>query len=72
MAKRKQTIAQTVRRALKEKMRTEGAGLFQVSKQCGVHYGQLGNFLKGEDRADIRLSTLERICDYLGASVKIE
>lgn len=39
--------------------------LSRVARDAGVDHQTLRRFV-GEDEADIRLSTIERLCDYLG------
>jgi len=55
------TMEDRLRKAITASKQT----LYRVAKGAGINYSVLFNFVKGS-RRDIRLSTVQALCEYLG------
>ena len=55
-----------IRQAIVRTFKKSGQTRYQLAKGSGVDYAALSRFLEG---ADIRLSTVELLADYLGLTV---
>ena len=61
---KQQTIADTLRRAIRQ----SGKTVYRVSQESGVSQGVIARFLRAE--RDIRLETLEKLAPVVGVSVR--
>jgi DNA-binding phage protein len=64
MSKTAGVIERVIKRAIAARKETR----YVTAKESGVNYATLARFL--DDRADVRLSTIEALANYLGLELK--